>query len=157
MPLAKEDYADSEDNDLFRAIKNCDWTEAQALLRTEEGKQMANEQDSFSNTPLHAALGYKAPDEFIIDLLNTNKKAITIHATGNEWLPLHVAAMYGSSAKVMELIIRAYPQALDDPGEGGIKGRTPRHFSQRFPHNRELLDRSTDEWVAIVKADKEMH
>mmetsp|Transcript_1949 Transcript_1949/g.3515 ORF Transcript_1949/g.3515 Transcript_1949/m.3515 type:complete len:158 (+) Transcript_1949:183-656(+) len=157
MPLAKEDYADSEDNDLFCAIKNCDWTAAQALLRTEEGKQMANEQDAFSNTPLHAALGYKAPDEFIIDLLNTNKKAITIHATGNEWLPLHVAAMYGSSAKVMELIIRAYPQALDDPGEGGIKGRTPRHFSQRFPHNRELLDRSTDEWVAIVKADKEMH
>mmetsp|Transcript_1950 Transcript_1950/g.3516 ORF Transcript_1950/g.3516 Transcript_1950/m.3516 type:complete len:158 (+) Transcript_1950:183-656(+) len=157
MPLAKEDYADSEDNDLFCAIKNCDWTAAQALLRTEEGKQMANEQDAFSNTPLHAALGYKAPDEFIIDLLNTNKKAITIHATGNEWLPLHVAAMYGSSAKVMELIIRAYPQALDDPGEGGIKGRTPRHFSQRFPHNRELLDRSTDEWVAIVIADKEMH
>jgi hypothetical protein len=185
MPLAKEDYADSEDNDFFRAIKNCDWTEAQALLRTEEGKQMANEQDAFSNTPLHAALGYKAPDEFIIDLLNTNKKATTIHATGNEWLPLHVAAMYGSSAKVhytgmrdshyaaiteaesqpltfsvskvMELIIRAYPQALDDPGEGGIKGGTPRHFSQRFPHNRELLDRSTDEWVAIVIADKEMH
>lgn len=100
MPLAREDYADSEDNDLFRAIKNCDWTEAQALLRTEEGKQMANEQDAFSNSPLHAALGYKAPDEFIIDLLNTNKKATTIHATGNEWLPLHVAAIYGSSAKV---------------------------------------------------------
>lgn len=100
MPLAKEDYADSRDNDLFRAIKKCDWTEAQALLATEEGKQMANQQDAFSNTPLHAALGYKAPDEFIIDLLNTNKEATIIHGTGDEWLPLHVAAMYGSSTKV---------------------------------------------------------
>lgn len=53
----------------------------------------------------------------------------------------------------MELIIRAYPQALDDPGEGGIKGRTPRHFSQRFAHNRELLERSTEEWIAIAQAD----
>lgn len=100
MPLAKEDYADSEDNDLFCAIKKCDWTQAQALLATVEGKQMANQQDAFSNTPLHAALGYKAPDDFIVDLLKTNKKATTIHATGNEWLPLHVAAMYGSSTKV---------------------------------------------------------
>lgn len=56
----------------------------------------------------------------------------------------------------MELIIRAYPQALDDPGEGGIKGRTPRHFSQRFAHNRELLERSTEEWIAIIEADRDM-
>jgi hypothetical protein len=151
MPL--EDYTDEEDNPLFRAIKKCEWSKAEALLATQEGKDMANQQDAFLNTPLHAALGYKAPDDFIIDLIQSNKGATKIHGTGNEWLPLHVAAMYGSSTKVMETIIRAYPQALDDPGEGGIKGRTPRHFSQRFVHNRELLERSTNEWVAIIQSD----
>lgn len=153
MPLAQEDFADKEDNDLFRAIKKCDWSEAKALLETEEGKDMAKQQDVHSNTPLHAALGYKAPDDFILQLLKINEESSKVHATGDEWLPLHVSAMWGSSAKVMDALIRAYPQALDDPGEGGIKGRTPRHFSQRFPHNRALLERSTEEWLAIIEAD----
>lgn len=151
MPLSE--FAHEEDNELFCAIKKCDWSEAKALLATEEGKVMAKQQDVHSNTPLHAALGYKAPDDFILQLLKSNEGATEVHGTGDEWLPLHVAAMWGSSAEIMEALIRTYPQALDDPGEGGIKGRTPRHFSQRFPHNRALLERSTEEWIAIIESD----
>ncbi|MGK3745224.1 MAG: hypothetical protein ACI8RD_012964 [Bacillariaceae sp.] len=37
-------------------------------------------------------------------------------------------------------------KGLDDSGQITNKGRSPRHFSTRFEHNRELLERSTEEW-----------
>lgn len=154
MPLAQEEYADQEDNELFRCIKKSDWDAAEALLTANEGQQMATSKDVYGSTPLHAALGYKAPDSLILTLLELYPDATKIHGTGDDWLPLHVAAMWGASAAAMEALIRANPQALDDPGEGGIKGRTPRHFSQRFSHNRELLERSTDDWVALIESER---
>lgn len=154
MPLAQEEFADKDDNELFRCIKRTDWSAVEALLTTEDGQQMASQRDVFGSTPLHAALGYKAPDSIILSVLEIDPDATKVHGTGDDWLPLHVAAMYGSSTSVMEALIRFYPQGLDDPGEGGLKGRTPRHFSQRFPHNRKLLERPTDEWIALIEAEQ---
>jgi len=154
MPLAQENFADEEDNELFRMIKQTDWSQVEAFLSLEKGQQMATQQDVFGSTPLHAALGYKAPDNIILSLLQIYPDASKVHGTGDDWLPLHVAAMWGASSTVTEALIRAFPQALDDPGESGIKGRTPRHFSQRFSHNRELLERSTEDWLELIESDR---
>lgn len=152
MPLSQEEFADENDNELFRCIKRTDWTAAETLLASPEGQQMATQRDVYGSTPLHASLGYKAPESLILSLLKIHPEAAKVHGTGDDWLPLHVAAMYGCSCTVMEALIRAFPQGLDDPGEGGIKGRTPRHFSQRFPHNQELLELTTDEWIALIES-----
>lgn len=147
MPLSEQDFADEEDNLLFRAIKIKDWNKVTEILKGGNEK-MLHELDCFDNTALHAALGYQAPDEIVLSLVEGFPEATKIHGA-NDWLPLHVAAMWGSSSVVMEAIIRRHPQGLDDPGQGGIKGRTPRHFQDRFDHNRELLRRSTEDWILL--------
>ena len=110
------------------------------------------EPDIYGNLPLHAAIGFKAPDNILTSLLTVNPDATREHGT-DYWLPLHIAAMWGVSAKIMETMIRIYPDALDDQGEPGIKGRTPRHFSPRFEHNRDLLQRSTEDWKKLIKSE----
>ena len=195
MPLSPEDYADQEDNILFRSIKIKDWDNVREFIgligrRAEEkqGKKknsdttkeedtgggdngsatteqqhpqqsavlgrcclIIEERDIYNNTALHAALGYQAPDDIILHLLQVHPDAAKVHGS-NDWLPLHIAAMYGCSSNVMTALILTYPEGLDDRGEGegeggnSIKGRTPRHFQNRFPHNRSLLAQTTEEW-----------
>ena len=151
MPLSQHEFADEEDNILFRAIKAKDWQKVRELTTTANmpNEKLLQELDCYDNTALHAAIGYQAPDEIVLALLEGYPQATRIHGA-NDWLPLHVAAMWGSSRVVMTKLIREYPQGLDDRGQGGIKGRTPRHFKDRFVHNKELLERSTKDWILWV-------
>ena len=148
MTLAQEDYADKEDSELLQKIKLQNWSKVQAMLQ--EDQTLAREPDIYNNLPLHVAIGYKAPDDVILGLLEAYPEATKVHGT-DYWLPLHVAAMWGVSAKVMESLILSNPQALEDPGEIGIKGRTPRHFSGRFQHNKEMLERPVEEWMKLLQ------
>lgn len=147
MPLSQEEFADEEDNVLFRAIKVKDWDKVRELVSTHD--QLLQELDCYDNTAIHAALGYQAPDEIVLALLQGYPEAAKIHGA-NEWLPLHVAAMWGSSSTVMTALIRQYPEGLDDRGQDGIKGRSPRHFKDRFSHNKDLLERSTGDWISWI-------
>ena len=169
MPLSQEEFADNDDNVLFRSIKVKDWETVRDLLSTTsenrnddttttinstDSTNLLREVDIYDNTPLHAAIGYQAPDDIMLRMLELYPAATRIHGA-NEWLPLHVAAMWGSSPDVMTALIQRYPQGLDDRGEGGIKGRTPRHFQNRFPHNQDLLSKSTEDWIeSLHKSDK---
>ena len=145
MPLSEEEYADQDDNPLFVAIKvQQDWMKATALI-----DEYADSRDRFDNTPLHAAIGYKAPDEFTLKLLKAFPDACQVHGT-DDWLPLHVAAMWGSSPSIMEAIIKQYPDGLDDCGQGGVKGKTPRHYSSKFQATKALLEKPTQEWKALA-------
>lgn len=163
MTLAAEDYADRSDSELLRLIKVKKWEAVLSMLKDntnnhetpadDEGTTnpvgLAKVPDVYDNLPLHAAIGYQAPDELILSLLECFPEATQVHGS-DDWIPLHIAAMWGVSATVMEALIRAYPQALDDTGEAGIKGRTPRHFSRRFSHNTALLERSTADWMQLI-------
>ena len=153
MTLAEKDYADGTDSELLVRIKAKDWDSVRraTIFHSQNAAETtANEllriPDKYSNLPLHVALGYQAPDDIILAMISQYPEACKVHGT-DDWTPLHVAAMWGASIVVVEALIRAYPQALDDRGEDGIKGRTPRHFSARFPHNQALLERSTESWV----------
>ena len=149
MTLSADEYADTNDSELLRLIKASDWDGVTAMIETETGKAMTTQPDIYGNLPLHACLGYKAPDDIVLSILRCNPDATRVHGT-DYWLPLHICAMWGSSTRVMSEIIGYYPQALDDVGEPGIKGRTPRHFAPRFKHNTELLERSTEDWIRII-------
>ena len=116
---------------------------------------LVQQMDRYGNTALHTALGYQAPDDVIHRLIGLYPNATTVHGT-DDWTPLHVASMYGCSTDVFAALVRANPYALDDRGQGGIKGRTPRHFRHRFPATLQpLLDRSTEEWIAIIQREQQ--
>ncbi|KAG7356299.1 ankyrin repeat domain protein [Nitzschia inconspicua] len=150
MTLSSSEFANEGDNQLFQAIKTRNWKDVERLLQ--EQPDLAKQQDEFDNTPLHSAIGFQCPDDLLLKLLQTHPEACQTHGT-DDWLPLHVAAMWGVSQNVMEALILAYPYALDDSGQNSHKGRSPRHFSGRFEHNRALLERSTEEWEQI-KAER---
>ena len=136
-----------DDTLLMKMVKQKKWSKALSFLNTPYGYDMASHVDEFGNTLLHVALGYKAPDEFLLKLIDVYPDATTVKGV-DDWLPLHVAAMWGCSSAVMDAIIRQYPQALDAVG---TSGRTPRHFSARVPHNKESLERTTAEWMSMSR------
>eukprot|EP00977_Amphora_coffeiformis_P012201 scaffold3014_cov172-Amphora_coffeaeformis.AAC.3 len=168
MPLAPRDYANVSDNVLFQSIKQSNWDQTRQLLgmkddmngetntTTDESTSLSLVQDvdQYGNTPLHAALGYQAPEDILLHLLHLHPAATAAHGT-EDWTPLHVASMWGCSTDVLTAIITANPHALDDAGQGGLKGRTPRHFRHRFPALQPLLDRSTDEWVSSIQQEQQ--
>jgi hypothetical protein len=152
MPLSQQEFANEDDSALFQSIKVKDWERVRGLINQATAcaeQSFLRELDIYDNTALHAAIGYQAPDDILLALLEEYPEATMMHGA-NEWLPLHVAAMWGCSPIVMTAIIQVYPAGLDDRGERGNKGRTPRHFKDRFPHNKDLLERSTEEWTAII-------
>lgn len=150
MTLSESEYANKTDSELFRAIKTQEWGTVETLLREEP--RLAHQPDEHGNTPLHSAIGFGCPDAVLLKLLDANPGACRTHGT-DDWLPLHVAAMWGVSKEIMEALILTHPDALDDSGQGTNKGRSPRHFSSRFEHNRELLERATDEWKKLPKRE----
>lgn len=151
MTLSANAFANDGDNELFQAIKTQQWTDAETLLTARP--ELARQQDVFGNLPLHSAIGFKMPDRLTLRLLSVYPEACQVHGT-DDWLPLHVAAMWGVSAPVLEALIAAHPDGLDDTGQASNKGRSPRHFSGRFAHNRHLLERSTEEWKQIIEVAK---
>lgn len=161
MPLSQNEFADEDDNELFRAIKLQKWDATRQLLKTDKDNKddkaercLVRECDTYGNTALHAALGYKAPDDVLLQMLHLYPAAAAAHGT-EDWTPLHVASMWGCSTVVLQTLILANPDALEDAGQGGIKGRTPRHFSGRFPHNKALLERPVAEWMQLQKEARE--
>ena len=159
MPLSQNEFADAADNELFRAIKLQKWDMTRQMLQGSSpgaAALLVRECDTYGNTCLHAAIGYKAPDDILLDMIRLFPDAAAVHGT-EDWTPLHVASMWGCSSVVMQALILAHPAALDDVGQGGIKGRTPRHFSSRFPHNKQLLERPTAEWMELAAASTHTH
>ncbi|KAL7573362.1 hypothetical protein ACA910_011722 [Epithemia clementina (nom. ined.)] len=186
MTISPQDYANTGDSELLQYIKTKQWDKAMSLVNDNDNDNVNDndsdnhnnqvaQPDEYNNLPLHAALGFQAPDDLILTLLHRYPNATAVHGT-DDWLPLHIAAMYGCSSTVLQALIETYPQALDDRGQfpssssspssdtnknnnnnknnnkNNIKGRTPRHFAGRFEHNRPLLERSTEEWQAMIAA-----
>jgi hypothetical protein len=128
MTLAETEYADSADSELLQRIKAKDWTTVQSILINDP--ESAKLPDVYDNLPLHAVIGYQAPTDVLLAVFQAYPEATRVHGT-DDWLPLH-------------------------SGEpGSIKGRSPRHFSGRFQHNTALLERSTEDWIRVIQADKQ--
>ena len=132
---------------LLNAMKQQEWTTAESFLETACARDIVGYRDDFGNSLLHTALGFKAPDEFLFKLIVMDPEATQVSGVDG-WYPLHVAAMWGCSSAVMDDIIRRYPEALDITSDNG---RTPRQFADRFAHNKDALERTTAEWLSIIR------
>jgi hypothetical protein len=107
MTLSEFEYASKSDSELFQAIKTQKWPLVEKLLQEEP--HLAKTEDEVGNVPLHSAIGFKCPDDLVLRLLAVNPKACQVHGT-DDWLPLHIAAMWGVSTDVMTALIRTYPE-----------------------------------------------
>jgi hypothetical protein len=83
------------------------------------------------STPLHAACTYRAPKEVMKFLIQEYPEAAAI-TTSHAYTPLHTACECGvSSPKVIRLLIRTNPQALEQPNK---LGNTPFLTALKSPH-----------------------
>ena len=136
-----------EGNILLNVVKQEEWTTAESFLETACARDIIGYRDDFGNSLLHIALGFKAPDDFLLKLIEMDPEATQVSGVDG-WYPLHVAAMWGCSSVVLDALIRHYPEALDISSDNG---RTPRQFSDRFAHNKVALERTTVEWLSIIR------
>eukprot|EP00591_Stephanopyxis_turris_P010633 CAMPEP_0195529136 /NCGR_PEP_ID=MMETSP0794_2-20130614/31561_1 /TAXON_ID=515487 /ORGANISM="Stephanopyxis turris, Strain CCMP 815" /LENGTH=142 /DNA_ID=CAMNT_0040660391 /DNA_START=232 /DNA_END=660 /DNA_ORIENTATION=- len=118
----------SKENILHDLIDARHWDEAEGVLVGKadlpvELSQMVMEPNGHGNLPLHMTMYKGAPEGFILSLIEADKRAVKVKGSGM-WLPLHYAAANSrSSPKVIEALIRVYPQALNELNH---KGSTPR-------------------------------
>lgn len=152
MTLSQEQYANDDDSILIENLKLQNWVEVSSIL--EKSPDLVRHQDQYGNLPLHTSIGFSAPLNIILRILSLYPQAAAIHGS-NEWLPLHIAAMYSTDTEILEQLVRVFPEGLDDEGQGGVKGRTPKHFATRWGENgKEILLRSVQEWKDLVKQDQ---
>lgn len=125
------------------------WGEAESILNTSNGRDMAKEK--FKNDlPLHMAVERRAPDYLIISILKANRDAASVPGKYGA-LPLHHAAHQNLSANVVVQLIKAYPEALDIADANQI---TPRDHNQRNSLSREALLRPTACWIEDVEKEQ---
>ena len=136
-----------EGNILLNLVKEQEWTAAVSFLDTACTHNIVGYRDDFGNTLLHIALGFKGPDDFLLKLIGMDPEATKVDGVEG-WYPLHIAAMWGCSSAVMDAIIGCYPEAL---GITSDNGRTPKQFADRFEHNKDALERTTAEWLTILR------
>jgi hypothetical protein len=79
------------------------------------------ERDSIGRVPLHYALSNGAAEEVVEKLLNaaveshgeSGRRQICSATDFNGWLPIHVACFMGASARVLSMLVKAYPEGVD--------------------------------------------
>lgn len=79
------------------------------------------ERDSIGRVPLHYALSNGAAEEVVEELLNaaveshgdSGRRQVCSATDFNGWLPIHVACFMGASARVLSMIVKAYPEGVD--------------------------------------------
>eukprot|EP00525_Craspedostauros_australis_P001686 CAMPEP_0198112762 /NCGR_PEP_ID=MMETSP1442-20131203/4555_1 /TAXON_ID= /ORGANISM="Craspedostauros australis, Strain CCMP3328" /LENGTH=292 /DNA_ID=CAMNT_0043769659 /DNA_START=143 /DNA_END=1021 /DNA_ORIENTATION=- len=106
--------------------------------------------------PLHVACTWYAPLEAVKALLLTDRASCKIQdELGNT--PLHSACFSGTSAQVLEMVIRAYPKALQARNH---QGSLPEDVATRLRHDNRghvlyLLAKYKDELVAKQRNKRE--
>lgn len=147
--------------DTFKLIKNRQWNEVSSLLISSEGRKLTEQGNELGELPLHFAIWVRAPDYVVANFIKSHSKAVTME-DNDKWLPLHHAAFRDASPSVIELLIRAYPDALDKHNNNGD---TPRHIMNNnlksCVKSRELVAQPTQFWYnsslespASVKTEK---
>lgn len=79
--------------------------------------------DLIGRVPLHYALSNGATEEIVEELMNAavetygdkvnGRREVCSAADFNGWLPIHVACFMGASAKVLSMLVKAYPEGVE--------------------------------------------
>lgn len=79
--------------------------------------------DLIGRVPLHYALSNGATEEIVQELMDAavdtygskanGRREVCSAADFNGWLPIHVACFMGASAKVLSMLVKAYPEGVE--------------------------------------------
>lgn len=136
---------------LHQHILQMEWSEVEATLSTDVGKDMAR--DYFKeDLPLHMAVERKAPDSTVLALLEAFPDA-AVEAGRLGGTPLHLAAQQKLSHSVLVALIRACPEVLDQEDDNR---RLPNDYLQRTEPCREALARPSACWIEDMEKEEYM-
>jgi len=111
-----KDAAKSKDKSgylpLHLAIKHS--ASAQTIVGIVHAWPEATQQiDKSGDLPLHQALNFSAPADAVLAILNAWNVAAMLKNQENDKLPIHYAVVRATDPKVMDALLRVYPQSLD--------------------------------------------
>ena len=81
MVLSESQYANETDSELIKLIKAKNWSSVRTILESEDASSCVKILDQYGNSALHTAIGYKAPDEILLNLIKIYPDACKIHGT----------------------------------------------------------------------------
>lgn len=121
-------------------------------------KMICSMRDRHGDLPLHSAIKRSAPDSLLLSLMHSNGEVVKIPSESGRSLPLHLAVMHCSSARIIVTLIRRNPSALDAVDEDGD---SPRNCMRKGldPISKDAIMKPTEYWktlISEVKAEAEM-
>eukprot|EP00586_Coscinodiscus_wailesii_P015780 CAMPEP_0172500298 /NCGR_PEP_ID=MMETSP1066-20121228/136525_1 /TAXON_ID=671091 /ORGANISM="Coscinodiscus wailesii, Strain CCMP2513" /LENGTH=396 /DNA_ID=CAMNT_0013274451 /DNA_START=74 /DNA_END=1261 /DNA_ORIENTATION=+ len=141
-------------NRLHKQIENNNYKQATRLLSSPQGPKLAEKCDNDGDVPLHVAIYHNSPDEFTLALIDAYNGAVAVRNKKME-LPLHYATYYGASPRVIERLIRVYPQGLEErdkwgntPMDNALKGK------QLGDDAIGMVQKGTDFWMRLIKEEE---
>lgn len=82
MVLPESQYANETDSELIQRIKAKNWSSVRTMLESKDAaSSYVTVLDQYGNSALHTAIGYKAPDDILLNLIKIYPDACKIHGT----------------------------------------------------------------------------
>jgi len=135
---------------ILEAISNQDWDVVDRLLSSPEVCQVRDEQ---GRLPLHNMFSYKrAPCQLVLKLIQVYPKAVS-EEDDDKLLPIHHACFWGTSPKIIEILIKTYPEGLDHPNAFGDTPRNLCEIGCLNAHSKSLIRKPTTYWIELNKFD----
>ena len=75
--------------------------------------EAAHQMDKSGDFPLHQAMNFQAPVDATLEILRAWEVAVMLKNQNNDKLPIHYAVVRATDPRVIEELLRVYPQSLD--------------------------------------------
>jgi hypothetical protein len=112
---------------LFAPLFREDWETALTVIL--HSPHYPKRVHSVHGSPLHVAIEEGAPFEVVTALLEAYPDATTIPSRNSNYLPTHLACLYGISSEGMKMLLRCNPDAAGLTNSGGM---TPMHYVDAY-------------------------
>jgi len=113
--------------------------------------------DKNGDLPLHQALNFAAPPEAVLEILNAWTVAAMLKNQENDKLPIHYAVLRKTDPRVIDALLRVYPQALDVKFTDETTGKTftaRDRVSHSMPEESiRMIMKPVSYWERIVSND----
>jgi hypothetical protein len=113
--------------------------------------------DKNGDLPLHQALNFAAPPEAVLEILNAWTVAAMLKNQENDKLPIHYAVLRKTDPRVVDALLRVYPQALDVKFTDETTGKTftaRDRVSHSMPEESiRMIMKPVSYWERIVSND----
>jgi hypothetical protein len=132
---------------LHQLIDQCRWDAIiESSTRNDSSLEVDVREAHRDDLPLHMVCERRAPNAVILEVLKLYPEASAWRGRGGN-LALHVATHRNLDEEVMEALIRANPEALDEVNQANF---TPRHIGHSDSDTLTALRRPTSCWHQLI-------